>query len=78
MRILLGLLVFAMLALSGLVAYDTLSGPPPTDPAAAAASAESPGCCESENGDHDSGCPFCAEEKAKGGCCADDAGAKKK
>ncbi|HEY1375214.1 MAG TPA: hypothetical protein VGF55_00380 [Gemmataceae bacterium] len=77
-RILLGALVAAMLALTGLVAYNSLNTPPdhpPTTAVTVTATDDSPSCCD-KNATEEAGCPFCAAEKAKGGCCGGDAAVK--
>ncbi len=78
-RILLGALVAAMLALTGLIAYNTVTVVPPDHPPTAAtvtATDDGPSCRDKEAACDDGGCPFCAAEKAKAACCSGDAAVK--
>ena len=81
-KFLLATLVAAMLALTGLVAFNTLSAPDPVAPDAAAIVTEGPadGACPFCT--HEAGCPAveaktaCCDEGEKPGCCKGDAAVK--
>jgi len=84
-KLLLAALVAAMLALTGLVAYNNIPTAVPAQDQVTAATGEDSctGCCQKETGTEDAcpGCPLgekggCCKEQLKSPCCGGDAAVK--